>query len=83
MWWPFKKRVSTGGEMESLLWFWTCVLAIERKGRSYEADEDLLDAIRDCLRRMLGRDATDEEVHFVWNPNYVPRRPDPDPDIPF
>lgn len=86
MWWPFKRRVSTGGEMESLSWFWSCLRTIEREGRSPEADADLVGAIRDCLKRMLGRNPTDEEVRFVWDPDYVPpviKPPEPDPNIPF
>ena len=46
---------------------------------------DLFDAVRDCLRLMLGREPTDAETRGVYDPGYVPRvvETQPDPETPF
>ncbi|MFO0842374.1 MAG: hypothetical protein U0797_08220 [Gemmataceae bacterium] len=84
MWWALRKRPRPEHAATALLRFGTSVRAIHPD--SPPKDKlDLFDAVRGCLRLMLGREPTDAETRGVYDPDYVPQvvETQPDPEIPF
>ncbi len=64
--WPFRKRVRGDEAADALAKFYCCNSTYICRGNCGDKCPPIYYATRDCLRMMLGREPTDEEIRRAY-----------------